>query len=99
MTKRELAVRIADETGLTQVAVKEVIQKFLDYIIENLGRRENVEFRNFGVFESVYRKSRIGRNPQKPEITVQIPGRYVVRFKAGKEMKAIMARINPEKQL
>jgi len=97
MTKRELAVRIADETGLTQVAVKEVIQRFLDYIIETLGRKENVEFRNFGVFESVYRKPRIGRNPQKPEITVEIPGRYVVRFKAGKEMKATMSKVNLEK--
>ena len=92
MTKRELAVRIAEETGLTQVSVKEVIQKALDYIIESLLKSEKVEFRNFGVFESVFRKPRIGRNPQKPENTVQIPGRHVVRFKPGKEMKAQLAK-------
>lgn len=97
MTKRDLAVRIADETGLTQIAVKEVIQKFLDYIIESLTRGENVEFRNFGVFECVYRKPRIGRNPQKPENTVKIPGRYVVRFKSGKDMKAKVARLRRDK--
>ena len=90
MTKRDLSIQIANETGLTQLAVKEVIQKFLDKIIEDLARGENVEFRNFGVFECVYRKPRIGRNPQKPEHTVQIPGRYVVRFKAGKKMKMKM---------
>ena len=36
MTKRDLVVRIANETGLTQLAVKEVIQKFLDSIVDNL---------------------------------------------------------------
>jgi nucleoid DNA-binding protein len=97
MTKRELAVRIADETGLTQVAVKEVIQRFLDYVVEVLAQGETAEFRNFGVFKCVYRKPRIGRNPQKPENMVKIPGRYVVRFKPGKEMKAKMAKLRPEK--
>ncbi len=87
MTKRELSIRIANETGLTQIAVKEVIQKFLDYIVDSLIEGENVEFRNFGVFECVYRKPRVGRNPQRPQDTVQIPGRHVVRFKSGKEMK------------
>jgi nucleoid DNA-binding protein len=93
MTKRELAIKIAEETGLTQVAVKEVVQKFLDYVVEALARGDKLEFRNFGVFESVYRKPRIGRNPQRPMETVQIPGRYVVRFKPGREMKAEMKKL------
>lgn len=91
MTKRELSIRIANETGLTQIAVKEVIQKFLDYIVDSLIEGENVEFRNFGVFECVYRKPRVGRNPQRPQETVQIPGRHVVRFKSGKELKKKLA--------
>jgi len=95
MTKRDLAIRIAAETGLTQVAVKEVIQKFLDYLVDNLAEGENIEFRNFGVFECVYRKPRIGRNPRRPGETVQIPGRYVVKFKPGKEMKARMSQLQP----
>ncbi len=92
MTKRDLVVKIANETGLTQLAVKEVIQKFLDSIIDDLAGGKNVEFRNFGVFQRVYRKPRIGRNPRKPEDIVQIPGRYVIRFKPGKEMKIKTAR-------
>ena len=43
MTKRDLAIRIANETGVAQVAVKEVIQKTLDYIIESLGKRDKIE--------------------------------------------------------
>lgn len=87
MTKREMVVEIASETGLTQLAVKEVVQKFLDKIVDELADGENVEFRNFGVFQRVYRKPRIGRNPRRPQETVQIPGRWVIRFKPGKEMK------------
>jgi nucleoid DNA-binding protein len=93
MTKRELAVRIANETGLTQLQVAEVIQKTLDYIVEALKKGNNVEFRNFGVFEVKVRKSRIGRNPNKPEQTVTIPTRKVVKFKQGRVMKKLITGV------
>jgi nucleoid DNA-binding protein len=91
MTKRELVVRIASETELNQQEVTQVLQKTLDYIIEALKKGENVEFRDFGVFEVKTRKPRIGRNPNKPENTVVIPERRVVKFKAGKVMKAVIS--------
>ncbi len=87
MTKRDLVVRIADETGLIQQDVAVVLQKSLDYITEALEKGDNVEFRNFGVFEINIRKSRVGRNPNKPEDVVIIPERRVVKFKPGKVMK------------
>jgi nucleoid DNA-binding protein len=86
-TKRDLVMRIAEETGLIQQDVQSVIQKTLDYITESLARGENVEFRNFGVFEVCERKSRIGRNPNRPDQVVTIPTRKVVKFKPGKIMK------------
>ena len=88
MTKRELVVRISNETALTQQEVFGVVQKTLDYVTESLVKGETVEFRDFGVFEIKIRKPRIGRNPNKPANTVTIPERRVVKFKAGKEMKA-----------
>ncbi len=87
MTKRDLVVRIAEETGLIQQDVFAVIQKSLDYITESLAEGKNVEFRNFGVFEIQVRKPRLGRNPNKPEEVVTIPARKVVKFKPGKIMK------------
>ncbi len=87
MTKRDLVVRIAEETGLIQQDVMAVLQKSLDHIVEALEKGETVEFRNFGVFEIAIRKSRIGRNPNKPEDVVTIPERRVVKFKPGKIMK------------
>ena len=87
MTKRDLVVRISRETGITQEDVYAVIQKTLDSITEGLVRGEHIEFRDFGVFEVSRRRSRIGRNPNRPEQVVRIPERKVVKFKAGKKMK------------
>lgn len=87
LTKRDLVIRIAEETGLIQQDVFAVLQKSLDYIVEALAKGDNVEFRNFGVFALKIRKSRIGRNPKKPENTVMIPERKVVKFKPGRIMK------------
>ena len=90
MTKRDLVVRISEETGLIQQDVYAVIQKTLDYIVEALSKGETIEFRNFGVFEVRQRKQRIGRNPNKPEQVVTIPERKVVKFKPGKIMKQLI---------
>ena len=72
MTKRDLVMRISDETGLIQEDVKAVLQKSLDYIVEALEKNESVEFRNFGVFEVRERKERVGRNPNQPEHVVSL---------------------------
>jgi nucleoid DNA-binding protein len=53
-----------------------------------------VELRNFGVFEVKLRKARVGRNPNRPEHDVPIPPRAVVKFKAGKEMKAQVMKLS-----
>jgi nucleoid DNA-binding protein len=90
MTKRDLVVRISEETGLIQQDVYVVIQKTLDYIVESLTKGETIEFRNFGVFEVRTRKQRIGRNPNKPVQVVTIPERKVVKFKPGKIMKELI---------
>ena len=87
MTKRDLVARISRETGTIQEDVQAIVQKFLDHITEALIHGEHVEFRDFGVFEVHVRKSRIGRNPNKPEDVVTIPERKVVKFKPGKKMK------------
>lgn len=88
MTKRDLVVRIAKETGLAQLDVQTVLQKILDYIVEGLAKGENIEFSNWGVFEIQVRKARIGRNPNNPTHVVNIPSRKVVKFKMGRIMKA-----------
>lgn len=87
MTKRDLVVRIAEETGLIQEDVAAVLQKSLDYITDALVEGEHIEFREFGVFDVCVRKARVGRNPKQPNVPVPIPEHKVVRFKPGKSMK------------
>ncbi len=87
MTKRDMVVQIAEETGLIQQDVHAVIQKSLDLIVDSLAEGKNVELRNFGVFQVRERKQRIGRNPNKPEQVVPIPSCRIVKFKPGKIMK------------
>lgn len=87
LTKRDLVIRIATELGMNQQDVHRVVQRSLDYITEALQQGKHVEFREFGVFEVITRKSRVGRNPKKPTDVVTIPPRKVVKFKPGRLMK------------
>ena len=96
MTKRDLVIRISNETGLVQQQVLEVVQRTLDYISEAVAKGETVELRNFGVFEVKTRKARVGRNPNHPETDVPIPKRVVVKFKQGKEMRDAVMKLSPE---
>ncbi len=97
MTKRDIVVRIARETGITQNGVAGVIQKTLNYISAELAAARTVELRNFGVFECKVRRSRKGRNPNKPQNEVVIPERVVVKFRPGKLMKEKVEKIKPSK--
>lgn len=86
MTKKDIILRVSDETNLKQIDVKKVVQKTFDYIVDALSRGEKIELRNFGVFKIKQRKSRTGRNPRTGQV-VPVPPRKVVVFKAGLEMK------------
>ncbi len=90
MTKRDLVAMISEETGIIREDVYAVVQKTLDHITDALVEGETIEFRDFGVFEVCIRKSRIGRNPNRPTDVVQIPERKVVKFKAGKKMRQLV---------
>lgn len=82
-----------ERVPLEQRQVFDVVQKTLDGITLALARGQKVELRNFGVFEVKVRKARIGRNPNAPSTDVPIPARSVVKFKAGKEMRAAVLKL------
>ncbi|MSU22138.1 MAG: integration host factor subunit beta [Pedosphaera sp.] len=98
MTKRDLLVRISEETGLVQQDVLTVIQKTLDYIAGAVAKGTKVELRNFGVFEVKIRKARVGRNPNAPAADVRIPPRAVVKFKPGKKMRETVLMLTPKEE-
>ncbi|MEQ9823918.1 MAG: HU family DNA-binding protein [Puniceicoccaceae bacterium] len=97
LTKRDIVLEIYEKTNFPQKEVKETVQMTLDVIAKAIGEGRNVELRNFGVFQIQQRKSRVGRNPNKPEKDVVIPSRAVIKFKAGKELKVLLEKLNKDK--
>ena len=95
MTKKDQANAIADEMGLTQIQVKEIIQRVFDGITETLLHEGRIELRNFGVFAVRKRKPRRARNPRTGE-QVDVPAKLVVTFKPGRDMEE---RVGQLKQL
>jgi integration host factor subunit beta len=88
VTKKEIVKDISEECGLTQLKTKEVVQKTFEAIIETLvgDPKHRIELRNFGVFEVKKRAARKARNPRTGD-RVEVPEKYVVTFKPGKEME------------
>ncbi|MHC4173344.1 MAG: HU family DNA-binding protein [Planctomycetota bacterium] len=86
ITRKELVGRIAENTQAKQVLVKAAVQNFLDEIISELAKGNRLEFRDFGVFETVTRASRVAQNPKTLE-RIHVPAKRAVKFKAGRLMK------------
>lgn len=88
MTKKEIVKQISEELDLTQLKVKEIVQKTFESIIDTLVEddKHRIELRNFGVFEVKKRAARKARNPRTGE-RVDVAAKYVVTFKPGKEME------------
>ncbi len=93
ITKKELIDRIADHTDTRRVLVKRIVQQFLDEIVNELGKTNRLEFRDFGVFETKLRKARKAQNPKTLE-PVAVPEKRTVKFKVGRLMKQRLAELS-----
>ncbi|MCY2954230.1 MAG: integration host factor subunit beta [Planctomycetota bacterium] len=92
ITKKELIDRIADATQERRVQVKRIVQQFLDEVINELGRGNRLEFRDFGVFETKLRRARRAQNPKTLQ-PVEVPEKRTVKFKVGRLMKQKLAEM------
>jgi integration host factor subunit beta len=90
MTKKKLINSISTEKQMHPNDVRNVIQAFLDKMTECLSNGERLEFRDFGVFEVVKRKQKIGRNPKNAAVPIVIPERMAVKFTPGKKMRRLI---------
>jgi nucleoid DNA-binding protein len=87
MTKKDIVIKVANESGVKQIDVKKVVQMTFDIIVEALQKGEKIELRNFGVFKTKSRKGRMGRNPRTGQ-QVPVEPKRVAIFKPGLIMKA-----------
>lgn len=92
VTKKSLIHKISQAKGLHPNDVRNVVQAFLDEMTESLAEGNRLEFRDFGVFEIVERKPKIGRNPKNPGVPIEIPARRAVKFTSGKKMKELVEK-------
>jgi len=90
VTKKKLIQTISQSKGLHPNDVRNVIQAFLDAMTDSLSQGDRLEFRDFGVFEVVERKQKIGRNPKNAAIPIIIPARKAVKFTPGKKMRKLI---------
>lgn len=92
MTKKKLINSISQEKEIHPSDVRHVIQAFLDKITDCLAQGDRLEFREFGVFEVVERKQKIGRNPKNAAVPIVIPARPAVKFTPGKKMRQVVEK-------
>uniref|UniRef100_A0A7V3ZTP9 Integration host factor subunit beta n=1 Tax=candidate division WOR-3 bacterium TaxID=2052148 RepID=A0A7V3ZTP9_UNCW3 len=88
ITKQHIVDEIVKEISprVSRKDVYDIVQIFLDKIIDNLAEGNRVELRGFGIFNTKLRKPKIARNPKTNE-PVSLPPRRVPVFKASKIFK------------
>src|SRR5258708_22873158 len=94
VTKKEIVRQISERIHETQLKTKEIVQLTFDAIVDTLITDRRIELRNFGVFEVKLRKKRKARNP-RTNARVEVPPKYVVTFKPGKEMEERVRKLTP----
>lgn len=88
MTKAELVEKMAKDAGISKVAAAAALDSFMEGITKALKKKDGkVTLVGFGTFLKTRRKARKGRNPQTGE-EIKIKAANVVKFKAGKKLKA-----------
>ena len=91
MTRLELIKRLASHYPQLELmdaehSAKLIVKTMAQALVE--GNR--IEIRGFGSFDLSYRSPRVGRNPKSGK-KVAVPGKYLPRFKPGKELRERVA--------
>ena len=91
MNKKILVNLLAKKFSLPISKTNEIVATTLETITKSLAKGESATFIGFGTFSVKKRKARVGRNPQNGE-QIKIPAKKVVRFTAGKNLKAAIQK-------
>ncbi len=92
MTKQDFIAAVAEKTGFTKKDTETTLNAVFETISETLASGDKLQFVGFGTFEVRERAARTGRNPRKPDETIEIPASKQPVFKAGKVLKDTVNR-------
>lgn len=89
MNKAQLIDEVQNRMGgdTSKRAAGQALDAVLDAIAHGVKTQERVLIVGFGTFKLGQREARMGRNPKKPEIPVEIPASKTVRFSAAEALK------------
>ena len=97
MNRAELIDALAKATGETKAQSERWLSCFIETVSENITSEEGVKLVGFGTFAAVYRRARMGRNPQTGA-SIKIPERMVPVFKAGSALKDYVGEKTPKQK-
>jgi nucleoid DNA-binding protein len=84
LTKKEIVEAVYRRTQMSRADIGVTFDIGLEVMAKAILDERNIEPRNFSVFEQQIKKSRVGRNPNRPSDAVIISERRAVKFRAGK---------------
>lgn len=86
MTKKDIVKIIHDKTDYYYDDINNIIDLFLETVIDGLKEDDKVMLSGFGTFDKYYQESYIGVNPSTGE-ELKVEGGYRVRFGFAKKAK------------
>lgn len=90
MTKKELIIKLAERSELTQKDTEIFLNTFIDTIIREVKTGERVVITGFGTFERIESKERESIHPLTKE-TIVVPAKRSPKFRASKTFKEIVS--------
>lgn len=94
VTRKHLVDRVTEETGLKRTDVQAAVESFISVLMDELGKGERIEIRDFGVFDVRTRKARMAQNPRTLQ-RISVPAKCTVRFKAGRQLRVRLGEEEP----
>ena len=88
LVKADLINLLMDRQQITRLQAVDRVDGFFDIVKRALAEEGRIEVRGFGVFEVRQRKPKRVTDIQSKQI-LEIPSRKVIKFKPGKDLKAI----------
>lgn len=96
MKKKDLIIKIHENTGVEKSKVKLVVEDIFQVIAQEISENKKVEIIGFGTFLSIFKEAAIKRNPLTGK-DINVPAKLVPKFKPGKSLKDHLIMKTPKK--
>jgi len=89
--KTDMIKEVAEKAGVSVGKARKVLREVLQYIMENLPKKNKILLKGFGYFYIQKRSARQGRNPRTHQ-PIQVAPRLIPKFRAGRVFKKLVRK-------